>query len=109
MDDIFHLKIPFDKRCQIAGLYGVTVSPQLVAVSVHNKTVREKDKARIVEFIRSLKHQNQNVVLPVVKTAAELEEENRMAEKARVASERANAFLKNRNNAQAQATINQAT
>ena len=31
-----------------------------------------------------------------------------MAENARVASERANAFLKNRNNAQAQAAVNQA-
>jgi len=101
MDDIFHLKIPFDRRCHIAGLYTVTESPQLVAVSVHNKAQREKDKAKIIEFIKTLKSSNQKVDVPVVKSAAELEEESRMAERARVASERANAFLKNRNNAQA--------
>ncbi len=37
--------------------------------------------------------------------AAQIEEEQKMAEKARIASERANAFLKNRNNAQSQAAI----
>lgn len=58
MDDIFHLKIPFDKRCHIAGLFGVTESPALVVVSVHNKAVREKDKARVVEFVKRVKSEN---------------------------------------------------
>lgn len=92
MDDIFHLKILFDKRCHIAGLFGVSESPALVAVSVHNKAVREKDKVKVVEFVKRVKTENAGAV--PIKTEAQLEEERKMAEKARIASERANAFLK---------------
>lgn len=58
MDDIFHLKIPYDQRCHIAGLFGVTASPTLVAVSVYNKSQREKNKAKVIEFIKRVKAEN---------------------------------------------------
>ena len=98
MEKVFHLKIPFDKRCIFAGLYGVTEAPQLVAVSALNKMTREKDIAQLVTFVTKVRDEVQSK--PVVKSAAQIEEEQKMAEKARIASERANAFLRNRNNAQ---------
>ena len=52
MDDIFHLKVPFDKRCHLAGLFDVTQAPLVVAVSVHSKALREKNKPKVVDFIR---------------------------------------------------------
>ena len=57
-DDYFHLTVPFDKRCHLAGLFGVTQAPFLVAVSVHNKAQREKDSLQVVEFIRRVKANN---------------------------------------------------
>jgi len=70
-----------------------------VAVSVFNKMVREGNAGKIVEFVERIKDQNRGAA--VKKTKAQLEEEQKMADKARIASERANAFLKNRNNAKA--------
>lgn len=94
MEAVFHLKIPFDNRCIFAQLYEVKKSPQLVAVSVHNKTVNEKNPNKLVEFVSQIKECN-----PPQKTAAQIEEERKLAEKARISNERANAFLRNRNNA----------
>ena len=58
MDDIFHLKIPFDTRCHLAGLYQVTESPALVAVSVHDKSKREKEMTKVIEFVKKLKQEH---------------------------------------------------
>ena len=63
---------------------------------------RESKADQVVAFIKRIKSQNSGAAaanVPPPKTAAEIEEEKRMAEKARIANERANAFLKNRNNA----------
>ena len=51
MEDIFHLKVPFDRRCCLAGLYGVLEAPALVAISVYNKMVREKNVANLITFV----------------------------------------------------------
>lgn len=59
MQDVFHLKIKFDRRCCLAGLYQVNEAPSLVAVSVYNKMVREKNVDNLVTFIRKVKTDNQ--------------------------------------------------
>ena len=84
----------------MAGLYGITQSPQLVAISVHNKMQRSQNATKLVEFVARTKEAGASAAnAPPKKSEAELEEERRMAEKARIAAQRANAFLKNRNNA----------
>lgn len=101
MEDIFHLKVPFDKRCHLAALYQVTEAPCIVAVSVFNKMTRDKSLDNLIQFIQTVKAENTNA--PPKLTEEQKEEERKQAEKAAKASERAAAFLKNRNNAQVQA------
>ena len=47
MEDIFHLKVPFDRRCCLAGFYAILEAPALVAVSVYNKMTRERNAANL--------------------------------------------------------------
>jgi len=56
--------VPFDKRCQLASLYGVTAAPQMVAISVHNKMTREKNIAKLIEFVQQVKAANPKPAVP---------------------------------------------
>lgn len=94
MNDVFHLKVPFHEECKIARFYGVREAPLLVAVCVHNKMQRERNKNQVVNFIRATKDR---YAKPKEKTPEELAEEKRQEEKKQKANERANAFLRRRN------------
>ena len=100
MEACFHLKIPFDTRCNFAGLYQVMTAPALVAVSVYSKMERELNASKLMEFVERIKSKHKDI--PAQKTPQQIQEEQKVAEKARAAAERANAFLRHRNNAQAQ-------
>ena len=82
MDLVFHLKLQFDRRCHLAGLYGVNKSPALVVVSVHNKLTRESNPDHVVSFIQRIRDQNP---LVDVKTPEQIEQERIMAERAQKA------------------------
>jgi len=58
MEACFHLKIAFNQKCIFAGLYAVTTTPSIVAVSVHNKMDREKDVSKLSEFVALIKASN---------------------------------------------------
>jgi len=58
MELVFHLRIPYDARCVFANLYAVTSAPKLVAVSVHNKMIRENNIGNLVEFVRQIRDCN---------------------------------------------------
>ena len=54
-NDFYHLKIPYNPKCNFANYYEVKAAPQMVAISVKDKDVHTKDPQELMQFINKLK------------------------------------------------------